>query len=76
MISSEFLSSCSEEEKSIIYFILYNSFVQINYEPSFSIVKFLKKNALLSLLEQAKNLVLPENISLLENLQKKIHEEI
>lgn len=76
MITSNFLSTCSEQEHSILYLILCLSVQPLGYQPSFECVKFLRKDVLLKIFDTLKSQVLPENLSVLENLQKKVAEEI
>jgi hypothetical protein len=74
VITKEFLNVLSEEEQGILYLILCTSLRELNYTPSFECVKFLKKNSLIQILDVLKKQVLQENLSILENLQKKIIE--
>ena len=76
MITTQFLNSCTEQEQSILYLILCLSLQPLGYQPSFECVRFLRKNELLKIFEVLKNQVLPENLPLLENLQKKVTEEV
>ena len=76
MISEDFLKSCSHDEQSILYIILWQTFQPCGYEPSYSCVKYLRKDILIKILNNLKNQILPENLNVLENLQKKISQEI
>ena len=76
MITSFFLNGCTEEEKSILYIILWQTFQPCGYEPSFDCVKLLRKDVLLKIFNNLKNQILPENLPILENLQKKVTEEL
>ncbi|NBP01000.1 MAG: hypothetical protein EBU90_12855 [Proteobacteria bacterium] len=76
MITSQFLNSCTEDEQGILYLILCASLQPLGYQPSFSCVKFLKKNNLLKIFDVLKSQIIPENLHILENLQKKIAEEL
>lgn len=76
MITSFFLNGCTEEEKSILYIILWQTFKPCGYEPSFNCVKLLRKDVLIKILNNLKNQILPENLPILENLQKKVTEEL
>ena len=76
MITTQFLNSCTEEEQGILYLILCTSLQPLGYQPSFNCVKFLKKHNLLQIFNVLKPQIIPENLHILENLQKKIAEEI
>jgi hypothetical protein len=76
MIPVQFINSCSEEEKSILYIILWQTFQPCGYEPSFECVRFLRKDILLKIFNNLKSQILPEYLSILEELSKKVIEEI
>lgn len=76
MITSHFINNCSEQEQSILYLVLCLSLQPLGYQPSFECVKYLKKNVLLKIFDTLKAQILSENLPLLENLQKKVAEEI
>jgi len=76
MISEEFLKSCSFDEQSILYIILWQTFQPCGYEPSYSCIKYLRKDILIKILNNLKSQILPDNLPILENLQKKISQEV
>lgn len=76
MIPKQFVNSCTEEEKSILYLILWQTFQPCKYEPSFECVHFLRKDVLLKIFTNLKSQILPEYLSILEGLSKKVAEEI
>jgi len=71
MLTSELLKSLTEEELGILFMIAYNIF---NYEVSYNSLKVIKKEPLVNILEQLKNLIKEENKNILENFQKKLLE--
>jgi hypothetical protein len=76
MIPKWFLDDCSEIEKSILYIIVWQTFQPCGYEPSFSCVKLLRKDPLIKILNNLKKQILEEHLSSLENLLKKVTEEL
>jgi len=76
MITNYFLNNCSEEEKSILYIILWQTFQPCGYEPSFACVKLLRKDILIKILNNLKKQILDDHLPTLENLLKKVTEEL
>jgi len=76
MIPKWFLDNCSEVEQSILYIIVWQTFQPCGYEPSFSCVKLLRKEPLVKILNNLKKQILEEHLPSLENLLKKVTDEL
>lgn len=74
MITSDLLKSCSEEEQSILYLVLSIAYEPCGYTPPFSCVKYLRPGILVKIFDSLKKQIKQENITIIDNLQKKILE--
>lgn len=73
MITKWFFNSLTDEEKGLILMIAEEAFQPLGYDPIYYAVK---KDFIMFKLEQYKQLIIPENIAILEELQKKVATEI
>jgi len=76
VITTEFKKNCTAEELGLLYLILIDGFSYCNYEPSFDCLSFLRINMAIKKLDELKNKIKPENLPVVDSLQKKLTLEI
>jgi hypothetical protein len=76
VIPQFFINTLSEEEKGLLHLIAMEALAPLGYEPSFDIIKCLKKDHVFKFLENYKSKILTESVVIVEELQKKIAQEI
>lgn len=76
MIYDSFLKELSEDELSLIFLIAENAYVPLSIEPSYNLLKYLKKDNLLMELELIKRQIHANHKEMVTGLQKKISENI
>jgi len=76
VITSEFKKNCTPEELGMLHMILLDAFSLCNYEPSFNCISLLRKDVATIKLEALKGKILPQHITIIETLQKKLTVDI
>jgi hypothetical protein len=75
MLASSFVNSLSEEEKSLLYLIVYNTCYRMcGMEPDFNYVHLLRAKPSIIMLEKLRNKIKTEHLASLESLKNKLVE--
>jgi hypothetical protein len=74
MIHSELVKSLTDDEASILYYIVHKGISPLGYEPKFEFIKMLRLNYVVNYLDILKKDALEEHSNKFDDLKKKITE--